>query len=156
MFTRCWKKVSAITNVHYKSLLYIEVFLWEFDRDMLLPDVRYIACPLQTSLTVETVVQKCYIKEAFSKAAACKFPSKESLLKNFAKFKGKHLHWSLFFNMNACNFITKKLQRRCFPVFLCGAFILSRRPREKSTWSRALHNCWNIYLNSHLNMYFYQ
>ena len=45
MFTRCWKKVSAITNVHYKSVLYIEVFLWEFDRDTLLPDVRYIACP---------------------------------------------------------------------------------------------------------------
>ena len=100
MFTRCWKKVSPITNVHYKSVLYIEVFLWEFDRDTLLPDVRYIACPLQTSLTVEAVVQKCYIKEAFSKAAACKFPSKESLLKNFAKSKGKHLCWSLFFNIN--------------------------------------------------------
>ena len=43
--------MSAITNIRYKSVCYIEVFLWEFDRDSvgslkkcpLLPGVRYKA-----------------------------------------------------------------------------------------------------------------
>ena len=60
MFTRCSKKVSAITDVRYKSVRYIEVFLEQFDHDStgslktcpLLPGVRYIACPLKTGLTV--------------------------------------------------------------------------------------------------------
>ena len=37
----------------------------------------------------------------------------------FRKFTGKHLYWSLFFNkvtrLQACNFIKKRLQYRCFP-----------------------------------------
>ena len=41
-----------------------------------------------------------YNKKAFRKAAACKLPSKVGLLKKFAKFTGKHLCWSLFFNIN--------------------------------------------------------
>ena len=54
------KKVSALTNVRYKSVRYIEVFPWEFDRDSvnflkkcpLLAGVRYIAFPLYIGLTV--------------------------------------------------------------------------------------------------------
>ena len=45
---------------------------------------------------------------------------KETVLKNFAIFKGRHLCWSLFFNkvggLQACNFIKKRLQHSCFPV----------------------------------------
>ena len=37
IFTRCSKKVSAIANVRYKSVHYIEVFVWEFDRDSASP-----------------------------------------------------------------------------------------------------------------------
>ena len=46
---------------------------------------------------------------------------KKGVLKNFAKFKGKHVCQSLFFNKvaglrpKACNFITKRLWRRCLP-----------------------------------------
>ena len=43
---------------------------------------------------------------------------KKSVLKDFVIFTGKQLCWSLFFNKNvvlqACNFIKKKLQHRCF------------------------------------------
>ena len=54
MFTRGSKEVSAITNVRYKSRHYIEVFLWEFDRDStgslkkcpLLLGACYVVCPL--------------------------------------------------------------------------------------------------------------
>ena len=35
---------------------------------------------------------------------------KKAVFKNFAIFTGKHLPWSL----KACNFIKKRLQRRCF------------------------------------------
>ena len=45
------------------------------------------------------------------------------VLKNFAKFKGKHLCWCLVFNKTAgLRFVTcvaifkKTLQQRCFPV----------------------------------------
>ena len=45
---------------------------------------------------------------------------KETVLKNFAIFKGRHLCWSLFFNkvagLQACNLIKKRLQHSCFPV----------------------------------------
>ena len=52
---------------------------------------------------------------------------KIGVLKNLAKFTEKHLHWSLFFNQvagvsvliklpQACNYIKKRLQHRCFPL----------------------------------------
>ena len=45
---------------------------------------------------------------------------KKAFLKNIAKFIGKHLCWSLFFEkfegIKACNFIKMRLQHRCFPV----------------------------------------
>ena len=44
---------------------------------------------------------------------------KKVVLGNFAKFTGKHLCQSHFFNKvagTACNFIKKRLWHRCFPV----------------------------------------
>ena len=45
---------------------------------------------------------------------------RKCVLRNFAKFTGKHLSQSLFFCQScrpqACNFIKKRLWRRCFPV----------------------------------------
>ena len=44
----------------------------------------------------------------------------KSVLKNFVIFTGKQLCWSLFFNkaadLQACNFIKRRLQYRCFLV----------------------------------------
>ena len=44
----------------------------------------------------------------------------KAVLKNFAKFTGKHLCLSHFFNkvagLQACNFIEKRPQHSCFPV----------------------------------------
>ena len=44
---------------------------------------------------------------------------KIGVLKNFAIFTGKYLFWSVFnknVGLEACNFIKKRLQDRCFPV----------------------------------------
>ena len=44
---------------------------------------------------------------------------KKGAIKNFAIFTGKHLCCSLFLikrGLQACNFIEKRLQHRCFPV----------------------------------------
>ena len=39
------------------------------------------------------------------------------VVKNFTKFTGKHLSWNLFkIKFQACNFIRKIFQDRCFPV----------------------------------------
>ena len=50
--------------------------------------------------------QRCSLKKVF--------------LKNFIKFSGKHLCWSLFFNkvsgMRPATLFKKRLQQRCFPV----------------------------------------
>ena len=64
---------------------------------------------------------------------------RKGVLRNFAKFTGKHLCHSLFFNKVAskvCNFIEKRLWHRCFPVtftkFLRTPFLtehLFYRPR---------------------------
>ena len=43
----------------------------------------------------------------------------KGVLRTFANFTGKHLRQTLFFNKvagNACNFIQKRLWRKCFPV----------------------------------------
>ena len=44
----------------------------------------------------------------------------KGVFKNLAKFTGKHLHWSLFFNKNAGlrseSLLKKRLQHRRFPV----------------------------------------
>ena len=42
----------------------------------------------------------------------------KGVLRNFAKFTGKHLCQSFFFNkvVGACNFIKKENLARCFPV----------------------------------------
>ena len=48
----------------------------------------------------------------------CSF--KKVFLKNFTKFSGKHLCWSLFFNkvsgMRPATLLKKRLQQSCFPV----------------------------------------
>ena len=41
---------------------------------------------------------------------------KKGDLKSFASFTGKYLWWSVVANIQACNFVTKRLQKRCFPV----------------------------------------
>ena len=42
---------------------------------------------------------------------------KIGVLRNFLTCKGKHQFWSLFsINLEACNFMKKKLQHRCFSV----------------------------------------
>ena len=41
---------------------------------------------------------------------------KYGLLKNFAKFTGKHLCWSLFAGLKGWNFIKKRIQHKCFSV----------------------------------------
>ena len=50
--------------------------------------------------------QRCSLKKVF--------------LKNFSKFLGKHLCWSLFFNkvsgQRPATLLKKRLQQRCFPV----------------------------------------
>ena len=40
-----------------------------------------------------------------------------NVMKKFIIFIGKHQCWSLFsINLQACNFIKKRLQHRCFPL----------------------------------------
>ena len=50
--------------------------------------------------------QRCSLKKVF--------------LKNFTKFSGRHLCWSLFFNkvsgMRSTTLLKERLQQRCFPV----------------------------------------
>ena len=59
---------------------------------------------------------------------------KKSVLKNFAKFTGKHLCRSLFFNKAL---LKKKLWHRCFPV---NFTIFLRTPFLQNTYRRMLLN----------------
>ena len=64
---------------------------------------------------------------------------KKGVFKNFAKFTGKQLCWSLFlksWRSKACNFILKKrLHYRCFPVNFVKFL---KRPILRSTSGRLL------------------
>ena len=67
--------------------------------------------------------QRCSLKKVF--------------FKNFTKFTGKHLCWSLFFNkvsgLRPAILLKKKLQQRCFPVnfvkFLRTSFLQNTSQR---------------------------
>ena len=62
-----------------------------------------------------------FSKCKFRKCKRLRF--KIGVLKHFAIFTEKHLRWSLFLlKSQACNFIKKKLQHRCFPVKICEIF----------------------------------
>ena len=57
---------------------------------------------------------------------------KIGVLKNFAIFTGKHLHWSIIYNkvavLRLANLLKKRLQQRCFPAntakFLRTTFLI--------------------------------
>ena len=58
------------------------------------------------NLSYRSSHQRCSLKQVF--------------LKNFTKFLGKHLYWSLFFNkasgLRPATLLKKRPQQRCFPV----------------------------------------
>ena len=62
----------------------------------------------------------------------------KGVLRNFAKFTGKHLCQSFFFNkVEACNFVKKETWHSCFPVHF-AKFL--RTPSLQSTSGRLLLN----------------
>ena len=86
------------------------------------------------SIVVKSSRQRCSVKKG--------------VLRNFAKFTGKHVCQSLFFNKVAgadCNFIKKILWHRCFPVYF-AKFL--RAPFSQNTVRRLLlcGNTWNMIL----------
>ena len=73
----------------------------------------------------QEVVGKCFVKKVFLKSTETHnfaiISYCECILKNFTKFTGKHLCWSLFFDKVAGlrpeTLFKKKLQHRCLPVY---------------------------------------
>ena len=53
IFTRCSKKVFAITNVRYKSVRYIEVFLWAWFGRFLKKISAITRCPLYSMSAID-------------------------------------------------------------------------------------------------------
>ena len=80
---------------------------------------------LWDELQKEEVVGKCFVKKVFLKSTETHnfviISYCECILKNFTKFTGKHLCWSLFFDKVAGlkpeTLFKKKLQHRCLPVY---------------------------------------
>ena len=65
---------------------------------------------------------------------------RKGILRNFAKFTGKHLYQSLFqegCGPEACNFIKKRVWHRCFPVN-CAKFL--RTPFLQNNSGRLLQH----------------
>ena len=68
--------------------------------------------------------------------------SDNDVLKNIAKFTGKHLYWNLFFNKVAglpANSLKKRLHRRFFPVNFAKFLSTSI---SKNTCEQLLVNYW--------------
>ena len=59
--------------------------------------------------------------QAPSRSSHQRYSVKKGVLKNSRNFEGKRLCWSLFLiiklEVQACNFIKKRVQHRCFPKF---------------------------------------
>ena len=67
------------------------------------------------SFSYETVMNIVKLRLSACRSSRSQMFFKIGVLKKFAIFTGKHLCWSL---LQACNFITKRLQHRCFPVHI--------------------------------------
>ena len=87
-------------------------------------------------ITLETnpIVSALLLSEAYrSSHRGCSVT--KGIIRNFAKFTGKHLSQSLFFynaaGLETCNFIKKRLRHRCFPVNF-AKFL--RTPFTKHLW----------------------
>ena len=72
----------------------------------------------QTNLKEENILTDTFNLLTRSSHQRCSI--KKGVLKNFAKFTGKHLCWRLFFDkvagLRLPNLLKKRLQHRCFPV----------------------------------------
>ena len=78
---------------------------------------------------------ECSSKNAFEKQRLADV-FKINVLINFAIFTGKHLCWSLFLiksDLNACNFMKKRLQHKCFPVKFVKSTFFNRTPPVASS-----------------------
>ena len=67
------------------------------------------------TLTIHITCGAFLLKED-TEAVTGGFLLKKMFLKISSIFTGKHVCWSLFLGLQACNFIKKRLQRRCFVV----------------------------------------
>ena len=78
---------------------------------------------MENLINVTKQLQDIFLKNGvleFSRSRRLVVFCKKGILENFAKFTGKHLYQSLFFNKVAdprpATFLKKKLRHRCFPV----------------------------------------
>ena len=98
-FNFTWNCNSKMKRLQY-SVLRIFFFSLRIE-----PITKIISTSRTGRILVRSSYWRCSIKKA--------------VLENFAIFTGKHLSWSVFFNkvagLQTCNFIKKRLERRCFP-----------------------------------------
>ena len=68
---------------------------------------------IQSKLLLKQRIHSCIFRSSHQKCSV-----KQYVLRNFAKFRGKHLRQSLFFNKVAgtATLLKKRLLHRCFPV----------------------------------------
>ena len=68
---------------------------------------------IQSKLLLKQRIHSCIFRSSHQKCSV-----KQYVLRNFAKFRGKHLRQSLFFNKIAgtATLLKKRLLHRCFPV----------------------------------------
>ena len=85
---------------------------------------------------------------------------KKIVLKNFTRFTGKHLRWSLFFNkvagLRPATLLKKRLWYRCFPVDF-GKFLrtscfknTAKRSSVSFGWERRLNDALDIIWTSYI------
>ena len=98
----------------YLLSLHVLYFLTKENTNVLyfLTQMRHLKCIYSTRCGLQTIFRSSG-PEVFCK---------KDVLRNFAKFLGKHLCQSLLFNKGTCNFIKKRLWHRCFSVNFAKIF----------------------------------
>ena len=70
---------------------------------------------------------------------------KKGVLKNFAKFTGKHLCWSLQHNLKPATLLQKSLQHRCFPMNFTKKLLETSFFNENLWWTVIFKLAKNIF-----------
>ena len=106
--------------ISFKISLKKSVWINQFDRTKMsllcfYVTIVFLWCIWHQSVRKNVNKYLCRIL-SFYRCSYRRHSAKQVFLKFFAIFTGKHLCWSLFAGIQACNFNKKRQQHWCFPV----------------------------------------
>ena len=108
---------SIITSSNNITLRKVNVKPYRFDKMYMAKELtKDKLCQMIGQFKERKITSTKFYSILLNRSSRLEVFCKKGVLKNFAKFTGKHLCQSLFFNKRPATLLKKRLWHRCFPV----------------------------------------